>query len=307
MINGRRVVDIFPFFNELDVLEIRLNELDAVVDTFVIAESNETYGGDRKPLYLADNWNRFRAFHGKIQRHTIERLLPQQSYRLDKYAPGNISEKDIRTIGREREKNQRDQMYPFVKSLGLQPNDIIMFSDCDEIPSSKAVASVIPHVDVFGIHRFKQHTYYYNVNCLVDYGRDICSRARIGTYANLQKLEGSLYNFRMAGNKVSTFPAVEEGGWHFSYFGGTIEKLKEKVAALSPFLVEYQLFGDRELVNDIINRRDLHHRSTRFSELSEVFQLRPSDDPSLPVYYLKNRERFQHFTLDALRARYERR
>jgi beta-1,4-mannosyl-glycoprotein beta-1,4-N-acetylglucosaminyltransferase len=33
------VYDVFPFLNELDILEIRLNELDPVVDLFVLTES----------------------------------------------------------------------------------------------------------------------------------------------------------------------------------------------------------------------------------------------------------------------------
>ncbi|KAJ1476124.1 hypothetical protein T484DRAFT_1908482, partial [Baffinella frigidus] len=36
--NRRRVWDAFTFFNEVDVLEVRLNTLEDVVDTFVISE-----------------------------------------------------------------------------------------------------------------------------------------------------------------------------------------------------------------------------------------------------------------------------
>ena len=36
------IYDIFPFFNELDLLEIRLNILDKHVDYFVIGECNKT-------------------------------------------------------------------------------------------------------------------------------------------------------------------------------------------------------------------------------------------------------------------------
>jgi len=31
-----KLIDCFPFFNELDLLEIRLNELKDVVDVFVL-------------------------------------------------------------------------------------------------------------------------------------------------------------------------------------------------------------------------------------------------------------------------------
>jgi hypothetical protein len=91
-----------------------------------------------------------------------------------------------------------------------------------------------------GIHRFKQRSFYYNVNTLVDYGHDFASRARIGTRAQLNAID-SVYKFRM-------WPAIEieNGGWHFGYFGGT-ERIKQKVAALAPFLNEYKLFGDEQL------------------------------------------------------------
>jgi len=43
-----KVYDCFTFFNELDLLEIRLNILDPYVDYFVIHESTETFSGKSK-------------------------------------------------------------------------------------------------------------------------------------------------------------------------------------------------------------------------------------------------------------------
>ena len=48
--DGRRVYDTFMFFQELDLLEMRLMELDASVDVFVLAESPVTHSGKPKPL-----------------------------------------------------------------------------------------------------------------------------------------------------------------------------------------------------------------------------------------------------------------
>ena len=33
-----KIIDVFPFFNELDILEIRLNILDPYVDYFILSE-----------------------------------------------------------------------------------------------------------------------------------------------------------------------------------------------------------------------------------------------------------------------------
>jgi hypothetical protein len=47
----KQIIDCFTFFNELDMLEFRLTELDPYVDKFVIIESTKTFTGKPKPLY----------------------------------------------------------------------------------------------------------------------------------------------------------------------------------------------------------------------------------------------------------------
>lgn len=55
----RRVFDAIIFSNELDLVEIRWNELKPYVTKFVIIESNSTFTGIPKPLYFASNHDRF--------------------------------------------------------------------------------------------------------------------------------------------------------------------------------------------------------------------------------------------------------
>ena len=61
------IYDCFTFFNELDLLEIRLNVLRDVVDRFVLVEAGETHTGKRKPLYFRENAARFAAFAASSQ------------------------------------------------------------------------------------------------------------------------------------------------------------------------------------------------------------------------------------------------
>lgn len=61
-----RVVDSILMSSELDLLEIRLNTLDSVVDQFFIIESNATFTGLPKATYFADNRERFAKFESKI-------------------------------------------------------------------------------------------------------------------------------------------------------------------------------------------------------------------------------------------------
>ena len=60
------IVDCFPFFNELDILEIRLNSLAPYVDRFVLTECNVTHSGNQKPLFFAENKERFKIRNKKI-------------------------------------------------------------------------------------------------------------------------------------------------------------------------------------------------------------------------------------------------
>lgn len=274
-----KVFDIVPFYDETDLLEIRLHELNPVVDVFIIGEAAETFGGEPKPFNLAPLLEtRFAAFRDKIRYMPIFQVHPPCTDRAS---------------GRLREAYQRNLM---THSLNIQApaiNDIVLFSDLDEIPSAAAVVAGMKLVYERGaVHRFKQRSFYYNVNRLVDYGHDWASRARIGRVGDVLSA-GGLYPFRMQNKNTDEF-VVENGGWHFGYFG-TLERIERKAAQLGKFLNEYQMFGRETLVRDIREGRDLHHRRC---ELPTAFTHTASDDPTLPAYFLANRAKFELFTIE---------
>ena len=78
-----KIYDCFNFFNELDLLEIRLNTLKDSVDYFVIVESNVTHSGQFKPLYYEENKERFKSFEDKII-HYVVMNTPNQFVNLPK-------------------------------------------------------------------------------------------------------------------------------------------------------------------------------------------------------------------------------
>src|SRR5215831_14334612 len=104
--------DCFPFFNELDILEIRLHELYRDVDTFVLVEAPWTHQGDPKPLFFEENKRRFKRFLPQI-RHVV---VPDQPKTDDPWV---------------RERYQRECI-----RLGLadvRSGDLVIVSDADEI------------------------------------------------------------------------------------------------------------------------------------------------------------------------------
>ena len=61
-----KIVDCFTFFNELDLLEIRLKYLYDTLDYFVIVEADQTFSGENKSYVLEEHWERFRPYHPKM-------------------------------------------------------------------------------------------------------------------------------------------------------------------------------------------------------------------------------------------------
>ena len=114
------IVDCFPFFNELDLLEIRLHKLAPVVDRFVLVEATETFTGKPKPLYVQENKERFAQFpieHVVIDRHPADVVTPWQ-----------------------RENYPRHVLFDRLRAMALSSSDIVLLSDLDEIPRADCVS-----------------------------------------------------------------------------------------------------------------------------------------------------------------------
>ena len=87
------VIDCIPFFNELDILKLRLHILDPLVDRFVIEEATHTFSGLPKDLCFEKN------------REMFEEFLPKITYLVVDNSPKEIST------------HERDKSYPDQTSL----------------------------------------------------------------------------------------------------------------------------------------------------------------------------------------------
>ncbi|GAA5931407.1 uncharacterized protein JCM15063_001458 [Sporobolomyces koalae] len=125
----RQVWDAVIFSTEIDLLLVRLNELDPVVDKFFILDSDTTFTGNPKPLILPDAFRTtaFRPFLDKIVYSTF------QGHPL---APG---EDPFHQEGQMRMQmtDILKRNFPSVESGHLAP--VMVFSDLDEIPSRRTV------------------------------------------------------------------------------------------------------------------------------------------------------------------------
>ena len=183
------IYDCFLFNNELDLLEIRLEEMNEHVDYFVLVEAVETFRGNPKPLHFNDNKERFAKFADKII-HLVN------SHRLPTSNPW------------AREKFQRNYIQ---KALwNCKRNDMIILSDVDEIVRKEKILPLIEKARLSPIackqkvYRFRFNRY----NPIEWYGS-------IAMPFHILK-EKTPEGIRRMRNKIEY---LDNGGWHFTSIG----------------------------------------------------------------------------------------
>lgn len=117
-----KVYDCFLFFNEWEVLELRLHELYDHVDTFVIVESCEGFRGHEKRYNFEDQRERYAPF-------------------LDKIVYVKLSEQMVTDNPWHREWWQRNQIMRGLE--GCKEEDVIFISDVDEFIPGEMVEAVV--------------------------------------------------------------------------------------------------------------------------------------------------------------------
>ena len=166
-----KIVDSFMFYNELDMLFYRLNILGPHVDYFIIVESNQSHSGNQKPLFYEDNKHLFETFKDKIIHVICD--LPY------KYPYVNISKNDQW----KNENYNRNCIEKGIQQINLEPNDVIITSDLDEIIDPNILLKIKNDELLFDKHnlnRVQMDMYYYNLNNL--HGKGSWHGVKVITY-----------------------------------------------------------------------------------------------------------------------------
>jgi beta-1,4-mannosyl-glycoprotein beta-1,4-N-acetylglucosaminyltransferase len=250
------IYDCFMFFNELELLEIRLNELYDTVDKFVLVEASTSHQGRSKPLYFNDNKHLFKPFLDKID-HIIVKDLPTKIHRTD-----------------TAEAFHRDCIMRGLTKCG--DNDIIIVSDADEIGRATSIQSYDPSM---GMHWLRVNLY----NCYLNCAAGNWQRSYIAPYSFVK--QHSPNGIRV--QKKITFARLNNAGWHWSYMGG-VDKIITKLESFlhSEFNTPHNK-DKKKLQEYMDNNLDILGR-VKGNILSVV-----SIDDSYPKYILDNIDKYE--------------
>ena len=249
-----KIIDCFTFYNELDMLEFRLTELNDVVDYFVLVECIKTHINNDKELYFENNKHKFSKFIDKIIHIIVKDNIPDSSNAWDI------------------ENYQRRGIDHGIKQLDLNSDDLIIISDLDEIPSTNTLLSIKNANGINGVYSLEQDLYYYNLNCKSDNKWYHPKILNYGYYNNDPQ------SIRDWGPNVKGH--FEKGGWHLSYFGD-IEFIKNKIRnfAHQEFNNEF-ILNDERILKQIQNKGDLFNKGINNFKYIDV-----NDNTYLPHKY----------------------
>ena len=254
------IIDAIIFYNELDVLDVRLHELDSIVDKFVLVEALECHGSaNLKSAVLAENWQSIKPFEHKLKYMVLPRLEPQHHGRDDSWP---------------RENFHRNALMQVIEEVSRSASDIVMISDCDEIPRASAVTQNIRQLEERML-AFSQDLFYYNpCNYMGPWNGTVG-----GTLSALRSSGPQAWRQRR-----DDLARIVNGGWHFSYFGGRdriINKMGNFAHASedSCRLAKHWLESGDTKPEDLAAGRDLYRRDG-----CDRKELRSIDDSRLPRY-----------------------
>jgi beta-1,4-mannosyl-glycoprotein beta-1,4-N-acetylglucosaminyltransferase len=200
-----KVIDAFTFYNEFDMLQLRLEYLNDVVDYFIIAESNYTHSGKPKPYYLEEVLHQIPE---EIQKKIISLHYEPDISKFN--FPEKVTEWSYNDDYWKLEREQRDFISSNLSSF--HHNDLFMLSDVDEIPRKEIIQNILfkgidQNLCVAATHKL----FYYNFTtlCPTDWAGTVFTTIKTATEKSCDFLRTNRFSFS----------AIPNAGWHFSYFG----------------------------------------------------------------------------------------
>ena len=279
-----KVFDSFIFFNELELLEMRLNILDDVVDYFVLTESPFTVSGNEKPLYYQENKDMFGKFNDKIIHHITEEIPNDFNHLLEK-SKFHVAYKDPDPYGTpminlpvrfQRALFNRNNSAFGIEKAGATDDDLVITSDADEIVNPLLLQD-FEWFNPSNHYVAECRAFYYKLNFL--YQEDWMG-SRLCTWKHLKNT--TIDQHRQDHQNAHK---IQDAGWHFSFLGNA-ENFKLKLAS----------YEHTENNTDTVTGNAEQKIESGLDPLGrgQTYKAVPIDD-SYPDYITTNQEKYAEF------------
>jgi beta-1,4-mannosyl-glycoprotein beta-1,4-N-acetylglucosaminyltransferase len=286
------VFDCIPFFNELDILKLRLEILDPYVDKFILEEATVTFSGKKKEMLFDKNRELFKKY--------LDRIV---------YVPVTDTP-DVSS--HERDYFQKNRLMEGLKAAGAGDEDVIIFGDVDEIPNPVELKKIIDNFDPDKVYHLAQRNFYAFLNMEEKSGNILSitgdfpefkgeNRKWLGTkVTSLRNIprEGIVRLRDLVSVCDKRSVRIAEGGWHFGYMGGyhetnPIKRIGDKIKAAA-----HQEYNDREILAETMDRlilgQDIFGRNGRFE--------RVDIDDSYPDYIRDHLKEYDYLVMPPITA-----
>ena len=260
------IIDAFPFFNEVELLSVRLLYLGPTVDQFLIIESTIDFSGKRRKLVLSENFIKNLPYAEKIKVITwdIKNPILWLFFKISSIAKYRKGLWQIQHF-------QRNLLCKSLKKYNS--DDILIFGDLDEFPDSNFLGNKNNLYEILvknEVSVFEQTLYYYNLKTVMSYSW----RGTVMT-----KISSAIDKTPKILRKHRNIYPIAAKGWHFSYFGG-IEKIKIKINAIADVekLSKFKNLSKLDIEQKVNNAQDIYNR--------EIVSGIHIDSPDIPSYLM---------------------
>lgn len=251
------IIDCFMFWNEIEVLYMRLDILYNFVDYFIICESKISHSGKvKKDEYI---FNKHKDLYSKFMDKIIFLPYDDSIYiKGDSGIDGNWPN----------ENTQRKWLFNEIKKF--DEDSLIAISDVDEIWDPNNIENIKANVEKYHVCGIIQNLTYYYVNCLKE-------QKWAGTYF-VKKKHLTFDNIQDLRNNRNNQPVYVEGGWHFSWLGNK-DKIMEKFQCIAEHDIINQHCVEDNITDCLKNIKDLFGRDGNLGKIKVI----GLDDNILPV------------------------